>query len=576
VWVANQYAGTVSQVDPATDTIAHTLTVGNRPQALAAAGGLVWIAAQPAPTRHRGGTLTILSDVWPNTIDPALASLAAGVEELNNDGLIAYRRVGGTASTQLVPDLAVSLPSPTDGGTTYTFQLRRGIHYSNGQVVRPEDFRRALERDLIVGPNGGNGGPFAQVIGGAACAEHPSGCDLSRGVVTDDVAYTVTFHLVAPNPEFLARLTLPDAIAVPAGTPDHDLGMHCPPATGPYECAVVGQRLGVEVRNPYFHEWSHAARPDGYPDRIVFRLASSPEAEVSAVERGTADNGNDGVPPDRLNEVRTRFASQLHVHPAVATNALILNTHTPPFNDIRVRRALNYAMDRAKVARLLGQDSHPTCQLLPPYLPGYQRYCPYTLHPNAAGTWQAPNLAEAERLTAASHTRGTPITIWELGAWQTDYGAIKPYLVTLLARLGYPTRFENVANAPDGPLRFADSRTGAQAALGGFSVWWPSASQIIQRNFACQSFIPHSTGNSNLSEFCDPRLDAQIRTALAAESDNSPNAPALWTRTDRTVTDEAPVVPLTTPSVIDFVSARAGNYQYSFQQEMLWDQLWVR
>jgi peptide/nickel transport system substrate-binding protein len=394
--------------------------------------------------------------------------------------------------------------------------------------------------------------------------------------VIDDTAYTVTFHLVAPNPEFLARLTLPDAIAVPAATPDHDLGMHCPPATGPYECAAIGQRLAVEVRNPYFHEWSHAARPDGHPDRIVFRLAGSAEAEVTAVERGTADNGNDGVPPDRLNEVRTRFASQLHVHPAVGTDALILNTQAPPFNDVRVRRALNYAVDRAKIARLLGQDSRPTCQVLPPYLPGYRPYCPYTLHPTAAGPWQAPNLAEAERLIAASHTRGIPITIWDLGAWQADYTAIKPYLVTLLDQLGYPTRFENLENAANAPLRFADSRTGAQAALGGFSVWWPSASQIIQSNFACQSFIPRSAGNANPSEFCDPRLDAQIQTALAAESSNSPDAPALWARADRTVTDGAPVVPLITPSVIDFVSARAGNYQYSFQQAMLWDQLWVR
>ena len=92
---------------------------------------------------------------------------------------------------------------------------------------------------------------------------------------------------------------------------------------------------------------------------------------------------------------------------------------------------------------------------------------------------------------------------------------------------------------------------------------YPSAAAMIQANFACQSFVPNSMSNANLSEFCDPRLDAQIYNALAAESNNSPDTAALWAQGDRTATDQAPVVPLTTPTNIDFVGARVGNYQYS-------------
>jgi peptide/nickel transport system substrate-binding protein len=498
------------------------------------------------------------------------------VLNLTNDGLTAYQRVGGSGSVQIVPDLAVSLPSPTDGGTTYTFQLRRGIRYSNGELVRPEDFRRALERDLILGPNSNYGGPFANVVVGAACAAHPTHCDLSRGVVTDDAANTVTFHLVAPNPEFLARLTLTDAIAVPAGTPNHDIGFHPLPATGPYQWARITNNEGTLTRNPYFYEWSHAARPNGYPNQIVFRRIASQAAELAAVERGIADDGNDGPPAASLNELQTRFASQLHVHPAIATDVLILNTRVAPFNDVRVRRAINYAIDRAKIARLLGRYSQPTCQLLPPYLPGYRRYCPYTIDPNSSGVWHAPNLAEAERLIAASHTRGTHITIWNLGTFQPGYTTIAPYLISLLDQLGYPTQIKDLTSDFNAPLRFADSRTGAQAALSSFSPSYLSASRMIQLDFACQSFVPDSTGNANLSEFRDPRLDAQISSALTAESNNSPDSAALWAQADRTVTDQAPVVPLATPSNIDFVSSRVGDYQYSFQQAMLWDQLWVR
>jgi YVTN family beta-propeller protein len=576
LWVANQYAGTVSRIDPITNTVTQTVSVGNRPQGLALADGLLWVGSQPAPTRHRGGTLTILTQVWADTLDPVLTQRVVGALQMTYDGLTAYQRVGGSGSVQVVPDLAVSLPSPTDGGTTYTFQLRRGVRYSNGELVRPEDFRRALERDLILGPSPSYGDPFADVVGGAACAAHPSHCDLSRGVVVDHSANTVTFHLVAPNPEFLARLTDLDAVAVPADTPIRNVGFHPLPATGPYMISTVTNTEAVMVRNPYFHEWSHAARPDGYPDRIVFRLIGSQTAELAAVERGAADIGNDGPPADTLRALRTRFASQLHVHPLVATDALILNTRMAPFNDVRVRQAINYAIDRAKVARLLGSYSQPTCQILPPYLPGYRRYCPYTSDPNAGGVWHAPNLARAQQLIAASHTRGTRITIWNLGTFEPAFKAIGPYLVSLLDQLGYPTQIKDLSSDSTAILRFADSRTSAQAALSYMSADYLSGSQMIQVPFACPSFHPNSTANANLSEFCDPRLDSQINGALAAESNNSPQAAALWGQADRTVTDQAPVVPLATPSQIDFVSSRVGNYQYSFQQNMLWDQLWVR
>ena len=102
-----------------------------------------------------------------------------------------------------------------------------------------------------------------------------------------------------------------------------------------------------------------------------------------------------------------------------ATDELVLNTRIAPFNDIRVRRALNYAIDRAKIARLLGPYNQPSCQTLPPYLPGYRPYCPYTLDPNPTGAWHAPDVAQAEHLDRDIRTRGTPITIWNLGSRTT-------------------------------------------------------------------------------------------------------------------------------------------------------------
>jgi peptide/nickel transport system substrate-binding protein len=113
------------------------------------------VSAQDSGASHRGGTLRVLQNAQFGSLDPARpGSLGAILTlwDVTNDGLTAFNRVGGAGDAQLVPDLAVSLPTPTDGGLTYTFQLRSGIRYSNGQPVLPEDFRRAIERDFTLGP----------------------------------------------------------------------------------------------------------------------------------------------------------------------------------------------------------------------------------------------------------------------------------------------------------------------------------------------------------------------------------------------------------------------------------------
>src|SRR5262249_27088020 len=163
------------------------------------------------------------------------------------------------------------------------------------------------------------------------------------------------------------------AVAVPAASPMRDIGNRALPATGPYEVISDTPRQVVLVRNPYFHEWSHAAQPDGYPDRIVWRIGANVEAATTAVERSTADYTLD-LPADRLDEVQTRFTNQLHVNINDETIGLALNNRRAPFNDVRVRQALSYAVNRARLAQLLGQDSQPTCQLLPPFITGYERY----------------------------------------------------------------------------------------------------------------------------------------------------------------------------------------------------------
>jgi ABC-type transport system substrate-binding protein len=181
----------------------------------------------------------------------------------------------------------------------------------------------------------------------------------------------------------------------------------------------------------------------------------------------------------------------VHINPTDGEGLLVLDTRVVPFNDIRVRKALKYAVDRAKIAALVGSAATPTCQLLPPYIPGYARCCPYTLHPNRACAWTAPDIATAERLIADSHTRGTAITLWNFGIVGSDDVAIASYIVSLLDRLGYRAQQRNLTSASAAAYgRFADSRTKAQVALVGWGVGFPAASESIQALLSCETSAP--------------------------------------------------------------------------------------
>jgi peptide/nickel transport system substrate-binding protein len=329
------------------------------------------------------------------------------------------------------------------------------------------------------------------------------------------------------------------------------------------------------VRNPYFQQWSRAAQPDGFPDQIVWRIGASTSTALTIVEQGRADYSLDGPPPDHLREVQTRFASQLNTNPNDVTIQLVLNTTVAPFNDLRVRRALSYAVDRRELARLFGQSSKPTCQLLAPYIPGYQPYCPYTLNPNPTGVWSAPDLTKAERLITASRTRGMRIVVWSQPGYLTDFATAGRYLVSLLKRLGYRASVRSFAANDNTFDRVFVPAQRVQAAFWVRTPAYPAASQFF-RDFQCQNYHPPGEANLNPSGFCDPELEATIFDAFAAEETNSPTATQLWARADRQITKQAPFVSFATPSINDFVSRRVGNYTYNAAFGVLIDQLWVR
>jgi ABC-type transport system substrate-binding protein/DNA-binding SARP family transcriptional activator/streptogramin lyase len=578
IWVADRRDGTLLRLAPGHDAVTR-FGLGGHFSALAAAGGGLWAAVDAAGPSHRGGTLNAVysaGDVI--TIDPAGQTSNDTPPPqflgLTNDGLVTLNHVAGPDGTRLIPDLALAVPAPADHGRTYTFHLRPGIRYSTGALVQASDVTRSFERLFKLGAST----PYYQAIGGAAaCQQAPATCDLSRGIAADDRAGTVTFHLTQSDPDFLYKLTLTFGYVLPATTRGQEVGTPLP-ATGPYMISryTPGREL-LMVRNPRFREWSAAAQPAGNPDQILIRLDLSGARAASAVAAGTGDFlPSIGQIPSGASYIQ-HHRSQLRINPQLITAFLNLNVNAPPFNDLRVRQAVNLALDRQRVVNGWGGPlaAQPACQILPPGLAGYQRYCPYTTHPAADGSWRAPDLARARRLVAASGTAGMKVTVWNV--LHTPQGGINEAedLVQTLRQLGYRASLRLLPQSTFFAY-MGDSRNHAQVIDGGWSADYPSADDFIGK-LTCAYFVPgNGVATTDSSEFCDPGVDRQIARA-AAEQATSPAAAAVqWARLDRQLTDLAIWVPTVTPNELDFLSSRVRNYQYNPVWGALIDQFWIR
>ncbi|MGA2805513.1 MAG: BTAD domain-containing putative transcriptional regulator [Acidimicrobiales bacterium] len=574
LWVANSVSSTVTRIDPATNTASPAVPVKDDPLALASYKDGLWVATgAPATGVAEGGTLRVVTGTPEPSIDPALTypELPHQFFEGTYDGLMNYDQVGGSDGLQVVPNLALAMPSVTSGGTLYTFVLRPGIRYSDGRLVQPADFRRAIERTIVMNPSAAF---FLDGIVGASSCRTGRPCNLDQGITVSDNPETVTFHLVAPDADFLYKLTLEFTAPVPPGTPTNDVGTHPVPSTGPYMIGHYVPNHEIEfVRNPFFHVWSAAAEPAGVPDRIIWTYGATIPEEVTEVEKGQADWEFDTVPD--VAGLIAEYPGQVHVNPLLAFDYAAFNVRTPPFNDLRVRQAFSLAANRAQLVADLGGPNAvvPTCQILPPGMPGYRPYCPFTVDPNPEGTWVGPNLALARKLVAESGTKGMRVVLWG-HEWDEPTGA---FIVSVLRELGYRASMVIRSDQVLGVV-LNQSRDNIQVTDG----WWgpadyPEPSDILDFLFRCSSSrLDDPTATRNGDFFCDPAIDRLMDVADREDSADPAAALLTWAKVDRDVTDAAPWVSLAAMDEDDFMSARVSNYQYNPVFGILLDQLSVR
>ncbi|MHB1929710.1 MAG: ABC transporter substrate-binding protein [Acidimicrobiales bacterium] len=525
---------------------------------------------------HAGGTLHLQWSSGAGTLDPQVNYTLEywQLYQAVYDGLVAFAKTTGQESFTVVPDLATAMPTVTNSGKTYTFTLRKGIKFSNGAPLTLTDVVDSFTRLFkVTNPNAGTW--YNVIVGGNACLKTPATCTLKGGVVTNPATNQVTFNLTQADPDFLDQLAVPFGSILPSTAPIKAGGTNTPiPSTGPYYFSSYNPTTQLVMkRNPYFKVWSALAEPAGYPNEIVTTFGATVENEVTAIENGQADWMGDPPPPDRLAEMSTKYASQVHVNTLTADWYVVFNTRLAPFNNLLARQAFNWAVNRAAAVKLYGGSelAVPACTILPPGFPGYTPFCYYTKP--AGSLWQGPDLALAKQLVQRSGTAGMKVALVAQND-TVDYNEGQ-YLVSVLNQIGYKATLKPLS--PNIQFTYIQNTNNhVQISLSQWYQDYPQASDFLQVLLGCANFHPGSDSSINIAGYCNPSLDAQMARATVLQSSNLTAANKLWGQIDQEMMKQAVWAPLFHPKLIDFVSARVRHYEFSRQYYMLVDQLWLK
>jgi YVTN family beta-propeller protein len=400
VWVTNSREGTVSRIDPQQDRVVATIRVGGRPQGITVAGGRVWVGVQEAAAgtgrevAASGGSARLNAQSDVDSLDPALArsALALQLEYATCAKLLNYPDRPAPAGSQPVPEVAQAMPVLSADRRRYTFTIRKGFRFSppSNEPVTAKTFKYVIERTLHPRMRSPVRSFGSEIVGvkafEAGRAAHLAGV-LARG-------NTLTIQLTEPVPDLTTRLADPAFCAVPTDTPIDPSGVRAPASAGPYYVAsrTPGQEVVLE-RNPnYAGDRSHSL------DEIAIRVGIGRAETVAQIESGTADYALDGTPVTEHARLAARYGAgsaaakagkqQYFVNPLLQVAALELNESRQLFADVRVRKAVNHAIDRRALARPVGPlgeiEAEPTDQYLPPGMPGFRDADIYPLTPDVA------------------------------------------------------------------------------------------------------------------------------------------------------------------------------------------------
>ena len=473
-------------------------------------------------TPRAGGTFLFAAGSNIHTLDPHFAydTLSTAACRLLYDGLLDYDYDG-----EMIPSLAAKLPAVSEGGRVFRFELRDGIKFHNGREVIAEDISWSMHR-LLSERIGSPGYPFFKSIEGAA-AYHAGEVDHIEGIVVIDDK-TLEFRLDEADQTFLNALAMPFAYPVPREHVEpleeaegvDAVGQH-PIGAGPF--AFARWERGVQVEFQRFDDyWAPAARPD----RMVFLENISGDVASARFRNGDLDII---YRPSKVNRLFLRSADAWAPYraesPSPSVFALGLNCELPPFDNVHVRRAVAFALDRSKMERLNPGEVIAASQVLPPMLAPYDPDLP---------TRQSFDLERAkEEMRLAGFPDGIeePVTVWVRG--EGDVRLAQLFQQELKA-IGIEIDLKQVTFATY--LRETGKPRVAQAAFTGWHQDFPDPSNFMDILFHSRSIHPQNS--ENRSFYRNPKLD-EILDRARPETDRDKRL-ALYAEANAILAEDAP------------------------------------
>jgi YVTN family beta-propeller protein len=553
VWVANSGDGTVTRLDPRSGRVTDTIPVGASPQDVVVADGRVWVSVRPrAPVESApGGTIRVETTEGLDSIDPALGygPLEFSIFRATGAKLLGYPAEPGEPGAVLVPELAEGLPRVSDGGQTYTFTIRRGYRFSppSGEPVTAETMKYSIERTLSPKMRSPAGPLVRSLVGGAAYAEgrarHISGVRASGN--------RLTLRLVEPSSSFPHRMAMFFFCAVPVGTPIDPEGLPSVPSAGPYYVASYVPDEEIVLR----HNPNYGGSRRSGADELRIALGVKQEKTVARIEDGSVDYTPVMEDPRLARRLQERYAPgaasaqdgrpRYIVKPMGETDQLIFNTSRPPFSSARLRRAVNYALDRRTLAReglWNGLPGQPTDQYLPPTLPGFRDARIYPSRPDLA---RARRLAGPGRRSVTLYTAGFP-----------SHLRLAEIVRVNLRAIGMDVEIKNLGDSQF--TRIARRGEPFDLAVSAWASDYPDPMDILGQ---LDGRTIREEENTNLAYYDDPAYNRRLD---AAASLPSPARELALGRLDvETARTAAPWAAIANNRTHDFFSARIGCQRYS-------------
>ena len=489
---------------------------------------------------QKGGTLDGTYASFPDYLDPALSYTAEGWTAMADVyiPLLTYKHANGVEGSEVVPGLAKEMPKISNGGKTYTLFLRPGLKYSDGSPVKASDFPFAVERMIKL--NSGGSSFYLKIVGAEQFAKTKQGP--ISGIKANDKTGEISIELEGPSGTFTNELGLMFVAPLPQDTPIEDLSGNPPPGTGPYMITKSQPGKGWEYeRNPYWAKDNGKAMPE-YPEGVVdhakMTVIRNPETQVDDIERGTYQWMQNPPPASRYAEVKEKFeGTQFRIEPTISTYYFWMNTKEPPFDDVKVRQAVNYAVDAKALERIYAGQITSTQQILPPGMPGYEQF---ELYPHS--------MDKAEELMKEANPSDKDITVWT--DTESPNNEAGEYFNEILKQLGFNTTLKQI-NADNYFTVIGNLSTPDLDA--GWSDWfqdYPHPNDFFQPLLAGESIQP--TNNNNFAQYENPAIDKKM--VELAEAQLGPDQESAYAEMDEEVMEDAPWAPYGTRTLSTFVS----------------------